>query len=256
MRHGAANESKPRPYLSLPQMELLGVVSHREYNSLSRMFRHYRNILFLILLIPTAAFASNLSWDRTEVKIDMEPDQEQVRASFNVTNNGEERVRIARVNASCGCTGSIVDRKILEPGESTEIIATFNKGKRQGLNRISLDVFIDSQPEAVATLRMNVQIPRLVDAMPQIVYWNPSSTKTARQVSITLDERYVKEIIDIDYDRTKLNVTEEEDPNGTATRILKILPKSFDTLYRGKVTIKATGKGRTADASIMVLVQP
>lgn len=201
--------------------------------------------------------ASNLSWDRTEVDLEMEPEQEEIRATFNVTNRGDERIRIASIKTSCGCTGSIIDRKILQPGESTDIIATFNKGKRQGLNRNQLDVYIDSQPEPVATLRMNVRIPNLVAAMPQVVYWSPTGSKTERRVTITLDERYMDSIREIDYDRNKLNVIEEEDPSGTATVILRITPKSFDELYRGSVIVSARGKGgRKAEAKILTLVQP
>lgn len=209
------------------------------------------------LLLANLLAASNLSWDRTEVKLEMKPEQKEVRASFKVTNEGEDRVRISQVKTSCGCTGSIIDRKILDPGDTTEIIATFNKGKRQGLNRLQLDVFIDSQAEAVATLRMNVEIPELVDAMPQVVYWNPSGSKNERRVAVTLDKRYVDEITSIDYDRNKLNVAEEKDPSGKATRLLRITPKSYDELYRGTITVTAKGKeGRKAEAKILTLVQP
>ncbi|MFO8027773.1 MAG: DUF1573 domain-containing protein [Opitutales bacterium] len=216
-----------------------------------------------ILLLLLGLFAGNLlaapslDWDRREVDLEMKPGQEEIRASFKVTNEGDERIRIARVKTSCGCTGSIIDRKILQPGESTEIIATFNKGKRQGLNRNKLDVFIDSQAEAVATLRMNVQIPQLIEATPKIVYWTPSSGKTERRIALTLDERYVETIDKIEYDREHLEVVDEADPKGEASRILRITPKSFDATYRGTITVKASGEdGQKAEARIMAFVQP
>ena len=216
----------------------------------------YSFIAWLSLFAVSLLHSSTLSWDRTEVDLEMTPGQKEIQASFHVTNQGDEKVRIARVNTSCGCTGSVVDRKILKPGDTTEIIATFNKGKRQGLNRLQLDVFLDSQADAVATLRMNVEIPKLIEAMPQIVYWTPSGTKSERQVALTLDKRYVDKIEKIEYDREKLDVVEETDPSGNATRILRIKPNSYDTLYRGTITIKASGKdGRKADARIMVFVQ-
>jgi hypothetical protein len=217
----------------------------------------YLTLTCLVLSATGWLHGSTLSWDRTEVDLEMKPDQKEIRASFNVTNKGEDRIRIARVKTSCGCTGSVIDRKILNPGDSTEIVATFNKGKRQGLNRLQLDVFIDSQPDAVATLRMNVQIPKLIEAMPQIVYWTPSSAETARQVTLTLDKRYVQKIEAIEYDRRKLEVAEEADPSGKASRILRIKPKSFDTLYRGTITIKAEGRdGRKEETKVMALIQP
>lgn len=221
------------------------------------MMPKYLAITWLGLIAVSLLHGSTLSWDRTEVDLEMKPEQKEIEASFNVTNKGEDRIRIARIKTSCGCTGTVIDRKILRPGESTEIVATFNKGKRQGLNRLQLDVFIDSQADAIATLRMNVAIPELIEATPKIVYWTPSSTKSARQTRITLDERYVDTIDSIDYDRKKLEVVEEADPSGKANRILRITPKSFDTLYRGTVTVKASGKdGRKAESRIMAFVQP
>ena len=138
-----------------------------------------RSILLTFLFAASASLidASALVWDQTEVRIEMEPDQEEARASFSVTNKGEKVVRIARVVSNCGCTGTILNKKIILPGESTEIIATFSKGKRQGLNRNRLQVYLDSQADAVVTLKMNVQIPTLIEARPQIVYWSPESRK-------------------------------------------------------------------------------
>jgi hypothetical protein len=188
----------------------------------------------------------------------MEPEQEQARATFTVKNEGDKTVRIARIKTSCGCTGSILDKKIIEPGESTEIIATFNKGKRQGLNRNRLQVFLDSEPDAVVTLLMNVEIPTLIEAMPQIVYWSPDSSKTERRVRLTLDKHYMNEIVRIDYDHAQLKVTEEPgDPEQGIERVLVVEPKDYSTLYRGTITIFGSGPdGRKAETRVHAFVQP
>lgn len=213
----------------------------------------------LLLLSTTLLAASELSWDQTQVHIDMKPDQEKAEAVFTVTNEGDETVRIARIKTSCGCTGSVVDRKIIEPGDSTEIIGVFNKGKRQGLNRNRLQVFIDSQPEPVATLVMNVQIPTLIEATPQIVYWNSQSARSPRQVRISLDERFVDEIVEVDYDRARLTITEEATDNsaGDVARVLVVEPKTFDEMYRGTIIVRGTGpNGRKAETRVHAFVQP
>jgi hypothetical protein len=216
-------------------------------------------ITFILLSLTATSLlpAAILSWDRTEVELEMKPEQEEIRASFTVTNEDKKRIRIARVKTSCGCTGSIIDRKILEPGESTEIIATFAKGKRQGTNVNNLKVYIDSQPDPVATLRMRVIIPKLIEATPMIAYWTPTSTQTERRITVTLDERFVDTITGIEYDEKKVNIVEEEPASGDASLILRVTPKSYDVLYRGNIIIKAKGKGgRTAETKAMVFVQP
>lgn len=211
----------------------------------------------LFCLIATALQASTLTWDRTEARIELKPDEEEARATFTVTNNGDKTVRIARIKTSCGCTGSILDRKIIEPGASTEIIGTFHKGKRQGLNHNKLEVFIDSQPDSVATLHMIVQVPTLIELQPKIVYWNSEANRTERSIRVTLDKRYVDTITDISYNRETLTIVEESDPTGKADRILRITPKSFNSLLRETIVISATGKDKmTADNRLHVFVQP
>ena len=174
-----------------------------------------------------------------------------------MTNKGDETVRIARIKTSCGCTGSILKQKIIQPGESNTIIGIFNKGKRQGLNHNKLEVFLDDQADAVATLHMIVQVPKLVDAQPQIVYWNRSTSKTERQIQVTLDKRYVDKITSIEYDRSRLTITEDTDPDGRADIILHILPKSFETRIRETVHIHALGAdGMKAEERLHIFVQP
>lgn len=221
--------------------------------------RHRISIYTLLLFASHAVtLASNLVWDRTEAHIEMEPDQVEARAVFTVTNQGEKAVRIARIKTSCGCTGSVIDRKIIEPGKSTEIIATFNKGKRQGLNRNRLQVFLDNQPDAVATLVMSVQIPALIDATPKFVYWSKNNSRSERRIQIKMDERYINRIVEIEYDRDRLRVTEEPgDPNTEVDRVLVVEPLDYDTLFRGSIQIRGTGPNeRKHETRLHAFVQP
>ena len=219
-----------------------------------------RSILLVFPLIACASFldASTLVWDQTEVRIEMGPDEEEVRASFKVTNEGEKVVRIARVKSNCGCTNTILNKKILQPGESAEIVAIFSKGKRQGLNRNRLQVYLDSQADAVVTLKMNVQIPALIEARPKIIFWKPESSKSSRHVRLVTDKRYIDQILQIDYDRSRLTVTQEsDDPKNNDAIVLKVEPKDFSKLYRGTITVYGGGPdGRKAETRVHAFVQP
>ena len=216
-------------------------------------------ILGILLYLNCSAVlsATELEWDRTEIRLELAPHEEEARAVFTVTNRSHKSVRIAKIKTNCGCTGSIIDKKIIEPGGSTRITGTFHKGKRQGTNHNKLEVFLDSQAEAVATLHMIVTIPTLVDAQPGIVYWKPDSNKTERSVRISLDKRYVDTISKIDYNHKRLTLIEEADPSGKADRILKIIPKNFSSLQRDTIVVSAHGKdGQRGEARIHVFVQP
>ncbi len=222
------------------------------------MFSRTFSYFLLLLTSLSMLSASELEWDKMEAHIEMEPEQEEARATFTVTNKGDKAVRIARIKTSCGCTGSIIDRKIIEPGTSTEIVGTFHKGKRQGLNRNRLQVFLDNQPDAVATLIMSVKIPTLIEAMPQFVYWSKDNSKTERRVRLKMDERYINKIIDIDYDKKSLIVAEEPGNAGTdSDLILVIEPLDYNELSRSTIRIKGIGPGgRKHEANVHVFVQP
>ncbi len=211
----------------------------------------------LCLFVGTIASAAELEWDHTEVRTELSPNDEEARATYTVTNKSEQPVRIDHIKTSCGCTGSIIDRKIIEPGASTRITGTFHKGKRQGTNHNKLEVFLENQPEPVATLHMIVNIPTLVEATPRIVYWKPGSQQTERNVRITLDKRYVDTISNIEYNRERITLVEEADPSGKADRVLRVLPKNFDAPLRDTIVVHAQNKdGERGQARIHVFVQP
>ena len=213
-------------------------------------------VLLVGCIVPLQA--SILIWDRTEARIEMKPEESEVRASFKVTNNGDETLRITDIKASCGCTGSVIDRRIIEPGKSTEIQATFNKGKRKGKNHTKLNVYIDSQPDAVATLHMIVDIPELVETQPRIVFWNDKTAKTPRSVRVDLDERYVDPgKVTIDCDESLFTVVKESDPSGRADFILKLEPVDYTQKKRHSIEITAKGLDGLPDGEgkIHVFVQ-
>ncbi len=203
--------------------------------------------LALCLFSLSSAWASVLVWDRTEVRIDMEPDELEAKASYTVTNKGDETLRVARIKTSCGCTGSVIDRKILEPGQSTEIRATFNKGKRKGKNHSKLYVYLDSQADAVATLHFIINIPELVTAQPRVIYWNNRNAKSPRTIRVELNEDHVNELSSIKYDKSLLSVTKEtvKDADAKHQFILTVAPQSYDTNLRATIELEASGPNKT-----------
>ena len=214
-------------------------------------------VIFASLSFVQIALAVQLEWDQTEVKIELNPNEQEAKAEFTVTNKGKETVEIDRIKTSCGCTGSVLNQKSIQPGESTTIIGTFKKGNRSGLNHNRLQVFLEGQEGPVETLHMIVLIPNLIDARPSIAYWSRNSSKTERQIEITLDKRYITEISSLEYNSKLLTITEKESHDANVDRILIILPKSFDEQLIQTLLIEAKGEnGLTAEKRIQVFVQP
>lgn len=244
---------------SRQRQKLIAFLDLRSYLHIAEtMFTRTLSYFLFSLAGVSVLSAAELAWNQMEVHVEMTPNQKEARATYKVTNQGDKAVRISQIKTSCGCTGSVVARKIIPPGQSTEIVGIFHRGKRQGLNRNRLQVFLDNQPDAVATLIMSVKIPDLIEVTPQFVYWSKDSAHTERRVRLKMDARYIDEIVDIQYDEKTLKVTEGPGDRSTNSDLtLVIEPLDYNKLSRGTILIKGSGpEGRKHDASIHVFVQP
>ncbi|NJK92024.1 MAG: DUF1573 domain-containing protein [Blastochloris sp.] len=52
--------------------------------------------------------------------------------SFEIENNSKETIKIVKVEHSCGCTESRVEKEILAPGEKSRILGSLNAQDRVG----------------------------------------------------------------------------------------------------------------------------
>ena len=64
-----------------------------------------------------------------------------VTTSFVVTNIGKNDLYIRKTKVTCSCTSSDVDKKILKPGESTNLNVTFDSAGKEGLQVKSITIF-------------------------------------------------------------------------------------------------------------------
>jgi hypothetical protein len=61
-------------------------------------------------------------------------DTDNVSEDFTFTNNGKSDLVIYKVKASCGCTATEPEKKLLKPGESSKIKVTFSAYGKSGPN--------------------------------------------------------------------------------------------------------------------------
>jgi len=216
-------------------------------------------VFFGLFGAAAIASASSLSWSRTEARVELEPDQQEARELFKLTNKGSDPVRVSRIETSCGCTGSIVKNRLIDPGEAAEIVATFHAGKRVGTVTNKLDVYLDGRGEPIATLRLVAKIPQLVELEPQVLFWKASEDASARTVRIRLDERYVDTIQDVKYDTSVFDIrVVKEGEEGDSGPRLEVAPASRDpSKARGMIEVVATGpEGHKATGRAHAFVRP
>ncbi len=77
---------------------------------------------------------------------------------FKVSNTGNATLHLKKVQASCGCTSTLVGKMDLEPGESTEIEAAFTPESGWGPVRKSILVVSDAPAHPTLSLHFRADV--------------------------------------------------------------------------------------------------
>ena len=77
-----------------------------------------------LLMAGTAVRAQTLTLERAVVDFGLVYDNESIAATVKITNTGNAQLKIDKVNTTCGCTVGRLQKRQLEPNEST-VVVTF-----------------------------------------------------------------------------------------------------------------------------------
>jgi len=83
---------------------------------------------------------------------------------FKVSNAGAAPLTISRLNPSCGCTSTVLGKKTLAPGESTELEVTFNAAGASGPTRKTIQLVSDDPERPVLDLAFTADVSPAVHA--------------------------------------------------------------------------------------------
>jgi hypothetical protein len=106
-------------------------------------------VLFILLLfssgsnyaMPAGDKNAKIVFDKTIHDFGKVQQGTVLEYSFKFTNEGSGKLIIIGVNASCGCTGAIIDgKKVFEEDESGNIKVSFNTQGREGVQSKSVIV--------------------------------------------------------------------------------------------------------------------
>ena len=76
--------------------------------------------------------APKIKFNNTRCKFESVTVGSKVSYSFVFTNEGNTDLILRKVKASCGCTATKPEKKLLKPGESSKISIVFNTAGRNG----------------------------------------------------------------------------------------------------------------------------
>jgi len=108
--------------------------------------------------VPASSQAPVITFAKTHYDFGKIPADRKVSCRYQVSNTGKAQLNITRVDASCGCTYTMLGKWSLAPGESTELEATFNPGGYRGSVRKSLQVTSNDPANARVTLTFEAEV--------------------------------------------------------------------------------------------------
>jgi hypothetical protein len=111
----------------------------------------------------------------------------QVKHVFKLKNTGTAPLIIGGVQTSCGCTVAKPTRSIVQPGDETDIAATFDTRTDRGPSSRIITVFTNDPKHEQLQLTMKGDVKVQVDASPSPVAFDKvkHGTEESRQVLIT-----------------------------------------------------------------------
>ena len=89
------------------------------------MPRLRRTLAILVLLCATASVQAELRVTESVVQLGEVRGGAPVKASFALYNAGQETIEIVEVNRGCGCLAPRLEKRLLEPGEKTNLFLDF-----------------------------------------------------------------------------------------------------------------------------------
>lgn len=92
-------------------------------------------------------------------------ENEIVKHTYVISNNGGDLLKILDVRASCGCTAAKPDKSELKPGESTDLVVSFNSKGRKGPQSKTVTVVTNDPetPNITLSFKCNIVINKTVE---------------------------------------------------------------------------------------------
>ena len=107
-------------------------------------------ILSIFGLCAFAAGEADIKFEKTSHNFGTFQESEKVTCTFKFTNTGDNLLVIHQAIASCGCTVPQYPKEPIKPGETGEIVVTYNgAGKFPGHFRKSITIRTNAKKEII-----------------------------------------------------------------------------------------------------------
>ena len=115
-------------------------------------------VIFSLMLSITAFAGANIQFEKLSVDAGTLRPKSRAKIIFKFRNSGDELLKIAKVNAPCGCTVPKLSKKELAPGESGELVLLFYTAGYYGAVTKTATVLTNSELNPAVTVSFDAVV--------------------------------------------------------------------------------------------------
>lgn len=105
--------------------------------------------------------ASSLKFETTAIQAEPMSEDDGIRKFvFPFENTGKDTIVIRRLVSTCSCAIASCEAKVLQPGESSEVVVNYNPKGHPGRFERKIFLYTGSESSPSAVLRLNVNVER------------------------------------------------------------------------------------------------
>lgn len=174
---------------------------------------------------------------------------QKVERKVVVKNTGSELLELGKVDASCGCTGTIVTNGSIPPGKSGEVLISFNSTNFTG--KVHKTVTINSNaPSGATVVEFEANVIQEIAIEPQQFWFKDSEVGKVSSAKVTLTNNSSEPVTLTSYQspRSGFSMTLPKDPikPGTSVELLATFkPNAAIQVLNESVTIKTSSKSES-----------
>lgn len=109
----------------------------------------------------------------------------EVMHVFVVRNEGRQPLEITEVTTTCGCTATVLDRKVIPAGEEARIEATFNSGTGKGSFKKAITIY-SNDASSPTRLHVTGTIQPLLRVDPEVIVMGDLAPGFTETVTVTV----------------------------------------------------------------------
>ncbi|HXX42550.1 MAG TPA: DUF1573 domain-containing protein [Chthoniobacterales bacterium] len=199
------------------------------------MWKQANIFLAVIGLSLVSTARAELVFEQTAIELHPAIGDEKAIGHFKYQNKGDKPVAIKNVSTSCGCTAASA-KQTAEPGEKSEVTATFNIGDRMGTQQKIITVTTDDPAHPTTQLHLTVFIPQLLDLKQALISWQANEPPNPKKIIAQAKDPSVK---NIDVTSSNPDFTVKVEPGSAAGEYaISVQPKQTDKAIGSTLTIK------------------